>query len=71
MLPEQVAEPVTGVTPGPWSVKVVAGDCRVEQSIASLKVAVSTWVMGTPVAVIRGTVDTTRGGGVIVVKVHT
>jgi hypothetical protein len=54
------------------SVKVVAGDCcSVEQSIASLNLAVSTWVILTPVAVFRGVVDTTVGGGVIVVKVHT
>jgi hypothetical protein len=71
-LPEQVAEPVTEVVPGPASVKVVAGDCcRVEQSIASLNLAVSSWPMGTPVAVLRGTVDVTKGGGVIVVKLHT
>jgi hypothetical protein len=67
-----VAEPVTEVVPGPVSVKVVAGDCcRVEQSIASLNLAVSNWPMGTPVAVFKGIVDTTVGGGVIVVKLHT
>jgi hypothetical protein len=56
---------------GPVSVIVVAGDCRVEQSIASLKCAWITWVMGTPVAPGRGTVDITKGAGVMVVNVHT
>jgi hypothetical protein len=53
------------------TLKVVAGDARVEQSIASLKVAVSVWPIGTPVAVFTGTTAVTAGGGVIVVKVHT
>jgi hypothetical protein len=40
--PEQATVPVTEVVPGPVSVKVVAGDVRVEHFIDSLKVAVST-----------------------------
>jgi hypothetical protein len=39
--------------------------------IAPLKVALSTWPMGTFTAPFDGTVDTTVGGGVIVVKDHT
>jgi hypothetical protein len=39
--------------------------------IASLKVAVSTWLMETLVAPFTGTTAVTVGGGVIVVKVHT
>jgi hypothetical protein len=69
--PEHVTVPATVVVPGPVRVNVVAGDASVEQSIASLKVAVSTWLMGTPVAVFTGTTAVTVGGGVIVVKVHT
>ena len=69
--PEQLTVPATAVVPGPATVNVVAGDASVEQSIASLKVAVSAWVMSTPVAVFTGTVAVTAGGGVIVVKVHT
>jgi hypothetical protein len=53
------------------TLKVVAGVASVEQSIASLKVAVSACPMGTPVAVFTGTTAITEGGGVIVVKVHT
>ena len=63
--------PATVVVPGPVTINVVAGDASVEQSIASLKVAVSTWPMGTLVAPIAGTTAVTVGGGVIVVKVHT
>jgi hypothetical protein len=70
-LPEQVTVPATGVVPGPVTVKVVAGDASVEHFIASLNLAVSTCVRLTPVAVFLGTVNTTAGGGVIVVKVHT
>jgi hypothetical protein len=51
-------------------VKVAAGDASVAQFIASLKFALITWVMGTPVAPFAGTVAVTAGGGVIVVKVH-
>jgi hypothetical protein len=39
--------------------------------IASLKVALNTWPMGTFVAPFAGAVDTTAGAGVIVEKVHT
>jgi hypothetical protein len=69
--PEQATVPATGVIPGPLSVKVVAGDVRVAHFIDSLKFAVSTWPIGTPVAVFPGIVDTTKGGGVIVEKLHT
>jgi hypothetical protein len=69
-LPAQATVPVTFTGPGAASVKVVAGDVSVEQSIASLKVAVSTWLMGTPMALFTGT-TVTVGGGVIVVNVHT
>jgi hypothetical protein len=69
--PVQLTVPATAVVPGPVTLKVVAGDARVEQSIASLKVAVSVWPIGTPVAVFTGTTAVTAGGGVIVVKVHT
>jgi hypothetical protein len=40
-------------------------------AIASLNVAVSTWLTGTFVAPFAGTVETTVGTGVIVVNVHT
>jgi hypothetical protein len=50
-------------------VKVVA--LIVAELIASLKVALNTWPMGTFVAPLTGIVDTTAGAGVIVVKVHT
>jgi hypothetical protein len=67
--PVQPTVPATAVAPGPVTVKVV--DVSVAQLIVSLKVALSTWLTGTPVAPFTGTVDTTKGGGVIVVKVHT
>jgi hypothetical protein len=54
-------------------VKVVAGEASVAQFIASLKVALSAWVMGTPVAPFAATVFTTAGGGggaATVVKLH-
>jgi hypothetical protein len=69
-LPEQATTPVTLLGPGPARVKVVAGELSVAQFIASLKVAVMTWVTGTPVALATGT-TVTVGGGVMVVKVHT
>jgi hypothetical protein len=49
-------------------VKVVA--LIVPAFIASLKVALSTWPMGTLIAPFAGIVDTTAGAGVIVVKDH-
>jgi uncharacterized protein (DUF58 family) len=70
-LPEQATVPVTGVVPGPVTVKAVAGDASVAHFIASLKVALSTWLRGTPVAPLTGIVDITAGVGEIVVKVHT
>jgi hypothetical protein len=42
----------------------------VPELIASLKVALSAWLTGTPVAVFAGTTAVTVGGGVIVVKLH-
>jgi hypothetical protein len=39
--------------------------------IASLNVALSTWLMGTLWALFAGSVETTTGGGAMVVKVHT
>jgi hypothetical protein len=39
--------------------------------IASLKVAVNTWLTGTFTAPFTGTVAITTGAGVIVVNVHT
>jgi len=69
--PAQVTAPVIGVAPGPVSVKLVAGDASVAHFIASLNVALSTWLRGTPVAPFTGIVDITAGVGDIVVKVHT
>ena len=69
--PAQLTVPATGVVPGPVTVKVVAGDASVAQVIVSLKVALNTWLTRTPVAAFTGVVETTAGGGVIVVKVHT
>jgi hypothetical protein len=67
--PEQPIVPGTGVAPGPVTVKAVAG--KAAQFIASLKVAVITWLTGTPVAVFTGTVAITAGGGVVVVNFQT
>ncbi len=85
--PAQLTLPATGVAPGataifltrsagasvpgPVTINVVPGDARVEQFIASLNVALSTWPMGTPVAEFSGMVVMTNGGGVTVVNVHT
>jgi hypothetical protein len=68
-LPEQPTVPVTAVVPGPARVNVV--DVSVVHFIASLKVALSTWLRGTPVAPFTGIVEITAGVGEIVVKVHT
>jgi hypothetical protein len=70
MLLMHLTVPAIVVAPGPANVKVVAGDASVVQFIASLKVALSTWLTGTPVAVFTGTVAITAGGGVMVVNVH-
>jgi hypothetical protein len=70
-VPEQITVPLTTVKPGPVSVKFVAGDVRVVQSIGSLKFAVSTCATGTPVAPVIGTVEMTVGTGVMVVNVQT
>jgi hypothetical protein len=70
-LPVQLTVPATAVVPGPVTVNVVAGDASVVQFIVSLKVTLSAWLTGTPVAVFTGTVDVTAGVGAIVVKVHT
>jgi hypothetical protein len=68
-LPVQLTVPNTAVVPGPVKVKVVV--VSVEHFIASLKVALSTWLMGTAVAPFTGIVDMTVGVGEAVVKVHT
>jgi hypothetical protein len=57
------------VTPPVATVKVAASS--VAGLIASLKVALSTWAIGTFAAAFAGTTAVTVGGGVIVVKVHT
>ncbi len=54
--------PGTAVAPGPVSVKVNAS--IVAGVIASLKVAVSAWLVGTAVAPLTGTVEMTAGGAV-------
>ena len=59
--------PATG-PPGPVSVKVV--EERVAGFMNSLKVAVMAMLIGTPVALFRGTVEVTEGGGAVV-KLHT
>ena len=55
-----VTAPVTPTPPGPVNMKVVAS--IVAGFIASLKVALSTWLMGTPVAPLTGMVEITVGG---------
>jgi hypothetical protein len=67
--PEQPAVPVTGVVPGPVTVKVV--DVIVAHFTVALKVALSAWLRGTPVAPFTGIVDITAKPGEMVVKVHT
>jgi hypothetical protein len=70
--PEQPMVPGTGVVPGPLTVNAAAGNAG--QFIGSLKVALSTWVTGTPVVVFTGTVDSTARAGKTceaVVKVQT
>jgi hypothetical protein len=67
--PAYVTAPVTAAPSGPASVKVVV--LIVVGSIGSLKVALSTWLTGTPVAPARGTVEITVGDGATVLKVHT
>jgi hypothetical protein len=68
--PEYVTVPETAPA-GPVSVKV--DELIVAEFIASLKVAVSAWLIDTFVAAFTGTVAVTVGGtaGAIVVKVHT
>jgi hypothetical protein len=61
--------PDTAAPPGPATVKVDA--LSVPELIASLKLALSAWLIGTPVAPFTGTVDVTTGVGVIVLKLHT
>jgi hypothetical protein len=67
--PEQPIVPGTGVMPGPVTVNAAAGNGV--QLIASLNVALSTWLTDTPVAVSTGIVEITTGGGVIVVNFQT
>src|ERR1017187_3490597 len=67
----QVPAPVTLAEPGPVSVKVVE---LIEPGvIATLKVALRAWLMGTPVAPLTGTVAMTVGWvwAGTVLKVHT
>ena len=58
--------PVTGVVPGPVSVKVVGVNVR--ESIPSLNVAVIFPLIGTPVAAFAGTVEVTVGAVVSAVR---
>jgi hypothetical protein len=66
--PLYVTVPATADPPVAVSVKVVA--LIVEGVIASLKVALNTWLIGIFTAPFAGAVDTTTDGGVIVVKDH-
>jgi hypothetical protein len=74
-VPAQLTVPATALALGPMTVKVVAGEVRVAQFIASLKVILTAWLRATPVAALTGMVETTVGGVVLgaalVVKVHT
>jgi hypothetical protein len=72
-LPVHPTVPVMGVPPGPVNVNVVAGETRLVQLIASLKVALSAWLVSTPVAPFAGTVEVMVGGttGAAVVKLQT
>jgi hypothetical protein len=70
-LPVQLTVPATAVVPGPVTVNVVAGDASVVQFIAWLKVTLSAWLTGTPVAVFTGTVEITASAGETVLKLHT
>ena len=68
-VPEYVTAPLTATPPGPVTVKV---DALIDAAlIASLKVALRTWLMGTLAAPFTGAVAVTVGGGVIVVNVQT
>jgi hypothetical protein len=66
-----VTIPVTAAPPGPVTVKLVA--VIVAGFIATLNVALSAWLMGTPVAPLTGTVEITVGavGAGTVLKVQT
>jgi ABC-type dipeptide/oligopeptide/nickel transport system permease component len=66
-VPAYVTAPDTAAPPGPVTINVAA--LIVAGLIASLKVAVSAWLVSTPVAVFAGTTAAIEGGGVIVVKV--
>jgi hypothetical protein len=67
----KVTAPVTATPPGPLNVKVVA--LIVAGVMATLKVALRAWLMGTLVAPFTGTVEMTVGGvgAGTVLKVHT
>src|SRR6185503_9116695 len=52
--------PVTAVPPGPINLKLAV--LMVKGSIASLKVALMVWLIGTAVAALAGTVALTVGG---------
>src|SRR5579859_5859790 len=69
-LPVQPTVPAMGVAPDPVNVNVAAGEARVVQFIAWLKVTLSAWLVSTPVAPLAGTVVRTVGAGPIVVKLH-
>jgi hypothetical protein len=68
-VPEGVTIPDTAAPPVTESVKVVV--FIVLGFIVWLKVALSTWPMGTSRAPFAGVVVTTRGAGATVVKDHT
>jgi hypothetical protein len=67
VVPAKVTVPATGVAPGPVKVKVAA--LIVAGFMASLNVAETAVLTGTPVAPIVGTVETTVGAPVV--KLHT
>jgi len=58
-MPAYVTRPATAVVPGPVSVKVVP--LMVSGFMAVLKVALTTWLAGTPVAKLAGIVESTVG----------
>ena len=65
-VPEQLTVPATAVEPGPASVNAVAGEVRVAQFNALLKVALTNWFTGTPVAPSAGVVAVTAGRDTVV-----
>jgi hypothetical protein len=67
--PEYATAPGMATPFVPFTVKVA--ELIVALFIASLNVALSTWLMGTLLALFAGSVETTTGDGAMVVKVHT